>query len=94
MRGRSLIAPTPEGYPTPIEHSVNLSDPTDPLGNDNYLFNVSHTIGDHVMCTQLRGATAVGFTVLLTADDNVAVKCPPFLNEPNTAGPGGSRPLG
>ncbi|MFL5845363.1 MAG: hypothetical protein ACJ762_11765 [Solirubrobacteraceae bacterium] len=28
----------------------------DPLGNDNYAFNVSHTIGERVTCSLLRGA--------------------------------------
>lgn len=30
--------------------------------NDNVIFNVSPTIGDHVMCAQIRMARAVGFT--------------------------------
>ena len=30
--------------------------------NDNSIFNVSPTIGDHVMCAQIRMARAVGFT--------------------------------
>jgi hypothetical protein len=28
----------------------------DPIGNDNYAFNVSHTIGERVTCSLLRGA--------------------------------------
>jgi hypothetical protein len=74
-----LVAPTPEGYPVTIQHGVQ--------GNDNYFFNVSHTIGDHVMCKHVQGAGAIGFTI-----HDAAAKCAPFFNEPSTAGPGGTRP--
>lgn len=47
-----LIAPA-EGYPA-IASQIAV--------NDNALFNVSPTIGDHVMCAQIRMARAVGFT--------------------------------
>jgi hypothetical protein len=62
-----IIAPL-EAYPCPAEASVvsgtcNLStdtDPTsvgpDPIGNDNYFFNVSHTFGERLTCDLLRGA--------------------------------------
>ena len=46
-----LIAPTSE-YPW-----ITASNP----GNDNALFNVSATYGDHVLCTQTAAATALGF---------------------------------
>jgi hypothetical protein len=46
-----LIAPTSE-YPW-----ITLSNP----GNDNALFNVSATYGDHVLCSQTAAAAAVGF---------------------------------
>ena len=47
-----LIAPA-EAYPAVLaEVAVN----------DNSTFNVSPTIGDHVMCTQIRLARSVGFT--------------------------------
>jgi hypothetical protein len=36
-------APSPVGCP-------------DPIGNDNYFFNVSHTFGEHLTCELLRGA--------------------------------------
>jgi hypothetical protein len=47
-----LIAPASE-YPW-----ITGSNP----GNDNALFNVSATYGDHVLCTQTSEATALGFT--------------------------------
>jgi hypothetical protein len=43
--GACLAAPGTDTCPTP-----------DPVGNDNYLFNVSHTIGERVTCALLRGA--------------------------------------
>jgi hypothetical protein len=33
--------------------------PIDPIGNDNYAFNVSHTMGERVTCSLLRGAGEV-----------------------------------
>ena len=33
--------------------------PLDPISNDNYFFNVSHTMGDRVTCSLLRGAGEV-----------------------------------
>jgi hypothetical protein len=62
-----IIAPL-EAYPCPAESSVASgtcdfsasSDPTqigpDPIGNDNYFFNVSHTFGERLTCDLLRGA--------------------------------------
>ncbi|MHB8571353.1 MAG: hypothetical protein ACYDAY_00135 [Candidatus Dormibacteria bacterium] len=50
-----LIAPISE-YEIPIQYAVVN-------GNDNYLFNVSHTFGEHVMCTQELLASNLGFTV-------------------------------
>jgi hypothetical protein len=47
-----LIAPTTE-YPW-----ITGSNP----GNDNALFNVSVTYGDHVLCSQTSTAAAIGFT--------------------------------
>src|SRR6266536_3000624 len=47
-----LIAPASE-YPW-----ITTSNP----GNDNALFNVSATYGDHILCTQTSEATALGFT--------------------------------
>ena len=34
----------------------NCRNPIDPIGNDNYAFNVSHTMGERVTCSLLRGA--------------------------------------
>jgi len=63
-----IIAPL-EAYPCPVQASVvsdncdptsiPSSDPTevpDPIGNDNYFFNVSHTFGERLTCDLLRGA--------------------------------------
>ena len=47
-----LIAPTSE-YPW-----ITFSN----VGNDNSLFNVSPTYGDHVLCSQVSAASAIGFT--------------------------------
>jgi len=47
-----LIAPI-EGWPA-VAAQIAV--------NDNSIFNVSPTIGDHVMCAQIRMARAVGFT--------------------------------
>jgi hypothetical protein len=66
-----LIAPFPEGYPAAIQHGAT--------GNDNYFFNVSHTLGDHIMCTMLKGAAQVGF-----ATHDVPAKCGIWAAEPNT----------
>jgi hypothetical protein len=89
-----LIAPTPDAFPKPIFATVmsgDINDPTtwspDPISNDNFSFNPSLTMGDHVMCTQVRGALAVGFRA-----DPVS-KCELLLNEPNTASAGFPPPL-
>lgn len=57
-----IIAPFPEAYPEPIRRSLFDGDPNDPttwgfdpIGNDNYFFNVSHTLGERVICSMLRG---------------------------------------
>jgi hypothetical protein len=65
-----LIAPI-EAYPEPLRRSVtDLTLPPndtscldhgclDPVGNDNYFFNPSHTFGERVTCSLLRGAGEV-----------------------------------
>jgi hypothetical protein len=55
-----LIAPF-EAYPEPIRRSFfkERGDEVDPISNDNYFFNVSHTMGDRVTCSLLRGAGEV-----------------------------------
>lgn len=66
-----LIAPL-EAYPEPLRRSALSGAPPpggdscsgvpspvgcpDPVGNDNYLFNVSHTLGERLTCGLLRGA--------------------------------------
>jgi hypothetical protein len=60
-----LIAPS-EAYPA-IASQIAV--------NDNALFNVSPTIGDHVACTQIRLAGAVGFP---TSMFRPQLRCPAF----------------
>ena len=57
-----LIAPF-EAYPEPIRRSFFTQEgvtgdevPVSPIDNDNYFFNVSHTMGERVTCSLLRGA--------------------------------------
>ena len=52
-----LIAPY-EAYPEPVRRSFfnQRGDEVSPIDNDNYFFNVSHTMGDRVTCSLLRGA--------------------------------------
>jgi hypothetical protein len=53
-----LIAPF-ESYSEPLKRTLFTNDPVpmpSPIDNDNYLFNVSHTIGERVTCSMLRGA--------------------------------------
>ncbi len=60
-----LIAPY-QSYPEPVRRSFfnYEGDEVSPIDNDNYFFNVSHTMGDRVTCSLLRGAgeTAGGGT--------------------------------
>ena len=86
-----LIAPTPQAYPEPVRRSLMDGDPHDPttwgvspIDNDNYFFNVSPTIGDHIMCTMIRGARSLGFK---PAGKSFA-KCALWSLEPNQSGPG------
>jgi hypothetical protein len=55
-----LIAPY-ESYPEPIRRSFfnQAGDEVSPIDNDNYFFNVSHTMGERVTCSLLRGAGEV-----------------------------------
>jgi hypothetical protein len=55
-----LIAPF-EAYPEPIRRSFfnQRGDEVSPIDNDNYFFNVSHTMGERVTCAILRGAGEV-----------------------------------
>ncbi|MBI4729769.1 MAG: hypothetical protein HY775_09765 [Acidobacteria bacterium] len=61
-----IMAPFPEAYPEPVRQSLFDGDPDDPttwgispIDNDNYFFNVSHTLGERVICSMLRGAGEV-----------------------------------
>jgi len=85
-----LIAPTPQAYPEPARRSLMSGDPHDPttwgvspIDNDNYFFNVSPTIGDHVMCTMIKGAVQLGFSTR-----SVPAKCDVWMAELNQSGPG------
>jgi hypothetical protein len=55
-----LIAPY-EAYPEPVKRTFfnQRGDEVSPLDNDNYFFNVSHTLGERVTCSMLRGAGEV-----------------------------------
>ena len=55
-----LIAPY-EAYPEPVRRSFfnQAGDEVSPIDNDNYFFNVSHTMGERVTCSLLRGAGEV-----------------------------------
>jgi hypothetical protein len=82
-----LIAPY-ESYPEPIRRSFfnERGDEVSPIDNDNYFFNVSHTIGDRVTCSLLRGAGEVsgkGMTYWNAYD-----RCATFVND--TVLPAGS----
>lgn len=73
-----IIAPY-EAYPEPIRRTFLSQDGGDvtPLGNDNYFFNVSHTLGERVVCSLLRGAD----DVFDTRYRENAVRCTPFAND-------------
>jgi hypothetical protein len=58
-----ILAPFPESYPEPVRRSFFDNDTScgpfgcpSPIDNDNYFFNVSHTLGERVICSMLRGA--------------------------------------
>jgi hypothetical protein len=75
-----LIAPY-EAYPEPIRRSFfnQRGDEVDPISNDNYFFNVSHTMGDRVTCSLLRGAGEAfgkGLAYRQAYD-----RCVPFAND-------------
>jgi hypothetical protein len=87
-----IIAPL-EAYPQPMESSVistgnsdcsGVPEPAgicpDPIGNDNYFFNVSHTFGERLTCDLLRGAGDI------VAGDSQKYwstydRCPAFVND-------------
>ncbi len=75
-----IIAPL-EAYPKPIQHSfADDSFNPDPIGNDNYFFNISHTFGERLTCDLLRGAGDI------LANDKSRYwsaydRCPAFVND-------------
>ena len=75
-----LIAPY-EAYAEPIRRTVfnQRGDEVSPIDNDNYAFNVSHTIGERVTCSLLRGAGELfgKGEAWRSADD----RCAPFVND-------------
>ncbi|MCA1831354.1 MAG: hypothetical protein ABR548_13060 [Actinomycetota bacterium] len=71
----------------PSENLPILQWGADPVGNDNFFFNVSQTIGDHVMCTMIKGALQLGFGTTLDVA-TAAPKCAPWSAEVNESGPG------
>ena len=66
-----LIAPA-EGVPAAAEQTALT-------GNDNFLFNVAATIGDHVMCTAINLALDLGFPGDALHDP----RCVTWAGEPN-----------
>jgi hypothetical protein len=68
-------------YPEPIRRTFfdQRGDQLSPVDNDNYAFNVSHTMGERVRCSLLRGAGEVfgHGTSFRDADPT----CAPFAND-------------
>jgi hypothetical protein len=75
-----IIAPF-ESYPEPIRRSFfnERGDEPSPIDNDNYFFNVSHTLGERLICSLLRGAGDV-FDKGTTYRDAYE-RCPLFPND-------------
>ena len=75
-----LIAPY-ESYPEPVRRSFfnQEGDEVSPIDNDNYFFNVSHTMGERVTCSLLRGAGEV-FDAGATYRDSYD-RCATFPND-------------
>lgn len=81
-----LIAPFPDAYGKPICKSFLDNCDFDevpvpePISNDNYFFNVSHTMGERIICSLLRGSERV-----LGKDDGTYrdryPKCALFAND-------------
>jgi hypothetical protein len=75
-----LIAPF-EAYPEPVRRTFfnERGDQIDPISNDNYVFNVSHTMGERVTCSLLRGAGEV--TGQGARYRQAYERCPAFAND-------------
>ena len=69
-----------EAYPEPIRRSFfnQRGDEVSPIDNDNYFFNVSHTMGERVTCSLLRGAEEVLGEPGLRA---ARTECTPYAND-------------
>jgi hypothetical protein len=79
-----LIAPY-MAYPEPIRRSFfdQQGDQVSPIDNDNYFFNVSHTMGMRVTCSLLRGAGELFGRGDAPRDDDS--DCVPFTNDAGLA---------
>ena len=71
-----LIAPY-KAYPEPVRRSFfnYEGDEVSPIDNDNYFFNVSHTMGERVTCSLLRGAGETAGRAPRTASSTSRVRC-------------------
>ena len=68
-------------YPEPIRRSFfdQQGDQVSPIDNDNYFFNVSHTMGERVTCSLLRGAGELFGRG--SAPRDAYDRCAPFAND-------------
>jgi hypothetical protein len=75
-----LIAPY-EAYPEPVRRTFfnQRGDEVSPVDNDNYAFNVSHTMGERVTCSALRGAGELFGRG--SAYRDAYDRCAPFVND-------------
>jgi hypothetical protein len=84
-----IIAPL-EAYPEPAYSSFANHDSScsgvpspasvcpDPVGNDNYFFNISHTFGERLTCDLLRGAGDILGADYTSAYDRCALFTPDY----------------
>lgn len=81
-----LIAPAASYVPITAQVAVN----------DNTIFNVSPTIGDHVMCADIRLAKSIGFAATTDAPNaaRIAAYCAPYDAIDSAGDPLGSVPVG
>jgi len=77
-----IIAPL-EAYPDPVRRTFfnDRGDQIDPIGNDNYAFNVSLTLGERVTCSLLRGADELFGKSGSTAYRDSYDRCAAFAND-------------
>jgi len=81
-----ILAPFADAFPEPMRRTVLSGDYLDPstwqpsaFDNDNYAFTDSHTMGERVICSLLRGAGAVFATG--TAWRDARTQCQLFAND-------------